>query len=316
MQISRPQFLTIAWLLAIGVFAIVVHVVQFTFVTTLVRSLIGSLHGPGFGLIALSFMLALRTWLSPSVAYGLAGVLSLGLGTLTELLQFIGPRDADPIDLVHDAVGIVGFLGIAALLDKPLQSRLPHFSSVKARLWVSIIFLASVYHTGWYAYAAVSQYRSFPQILTFDNLWERATFRAPWRMHYALVPAPAETGMSNGNAALLSFQPKLTSGFEITPYPDWQGYESVSFVAMSSATRSAQLSITFRDRYFTRKNRHQFQRIVPVGTEPSRVFIRIADLGKGDDVGGLDVSAITSFTIALANAVEGDSVIIDDIRLE
>lgn len=87
-------------------------------ISSLAHETIRSLHGPGFGVVALIIMMMLRDSERPVTSYARAAVFSMVLAVVAEVAQIPGPRKAEIADLLADALGILAFLGMAAIFDK------------------------------------------------------------------------------------------------------------------------------------------------------------------------------------------------------
>ena len=90
-------------------------------ISHLAHEAIRSLHGPGFGLVALLMMLLLRTVDRPVAGYVKAAAFAMVLAAASEAAQIPGPREAEVGDLLTDALGIIAFLGMAAILDRGIR---------------------------------------------------------------------------------------------------------------------------------------------------------------------------------------------------
>ena len=90
-------------------------------ISDLAHQSIRSLHGPGFGLVAFIMMMLLRDPERPLAAYFKAAAFSIILAAVAEASQILGPREAQISDFLTDALGILGFLGIVAVLDSGVR---------------------------------------------------------------------------------------------------------------------------------------------------------------------------------------------------
>jgi len=75
-------------------------------ISNLAHEAIRSLHGPGFGVVALLMLLLLRDRDRPAVGYVKAAAFAMVLAAVAEAAQIPGPREAEIGDLLTDALGL------------------------------------------------------------------------------------------------------------------------------------------------------------------------------------------------------------------
>ena len=85
---------------------------------------IRSLHGPGFGVVAILVLMFVRNGNHRAVAYLKAAPFATVLAGFSEAAQIPGPRNPQFRDLLIDALGIVAFLGPVALFDRSFRDAL------------------------------------------------------------------------------------------------------------------------------------------------------------------------------------------------
>ena len=103
-QTQRIRTVSVGLLLTAGV--LLAHQYLPDNISDLSHQLIRSLHGPGFGLVALLIMIVMRNPERPLVAYIKAAAFSMILAGVAEASQILGPRSPQISDLLTDALGI------------------------------------------------------------------------------------------------------------------------------------------------------------------------------------------------------------------
>ena len=105
------------------------------------RSAMDAGHVPLFGVFSLVTLGLIRIIIGgrkapPLLPYVLAFLITGGVAALMEVLQFYGPRDADPVDLARSLAGASSFLGLALAFDKEsLGASLRRPSSTRTASW-------------------------------------------------------------------------------------------------------------------------------------------------------------------------------------
>jgi hypothetical protein len=268
----------------------------------------GSLHGPGFAAIAIAVYIGLRRRLSGWSRIGAAFGLCAGIGILAELSQVPGPRNADLSDLMTNVAGIFAGLALVAAFDRqvdlgesPWPRRLIAIAATAALAYV-------VAPTLWLTAAVATRKANVPVLLSFESPLESKLYdgmgtpapvrvRAPagWPSHGKLIGRGTASGRWGTMLAM-------------APYPDWRGYDAVSFVVASASAEPVGIEVMMRS------NRKRYYRHFEAGPEPGRVRIEFDDiLAKRP---AFDFSKVTSLVVSAAEPGEPYVVLFDDFRLE
>lgn len=285
-------------------------------VSALADEIIHSLHGPGFGVVALLILSLLRGGKPPAAAYFRAGIYALLLAGLAEAAQIPGPRAAEMKDLVADTLGILGFLGAAALIDRNMRRSIGKMQMVFLSIVSIPALLAAIVPTLWLSYALVLRSQLLPQLLSFDEPWERTYFSGD-EMPLEIVPAPDGWPDGSGNIARLHTAGQWGLMLHLRPYPDWSDYSVVSFVAATTDGRARRIAVglwgirpgdnTQPGRYYT---------TVTVGPNPARICVSFSELDGLPSGRRFDLAHVSELLLGSAKNRIGEELLVDDFRLD
>jgi VanZ family protein len=276
-----------------------------------------SLHAPGFGLVSIIVLRLGRFRGAPGARYLKAAIVTMLLAVLAEATQLLaGGRAAQLTDLISDALGITGFLGCAAVLDREVRDFIG-IPRTGIFALISILALATaVAPTARLSYALVMRQQSLPQLLTFDGAWERAFARND-DADFEIIPAPEGWPPGSDNIARIKSAGRFAFMLRLAPYPDWSAYEAVSFVAATTGGESRRIELGLwglepadgspAGRYYTG---------VRIGPLPARYCIRFMDLPDETSNRPFDLKVVSELLLAAAKHESGVTVYVDDFRLE
>ena len=292
---------------------IAAHVAQLPRGSPQIARLLNGLHAPGFGAIATMGMLFFRTILSPPIAYLVAAGIAFGLGGIAEAAQALGPRDADPMDLLRNALGIAGFLGAALSFESQSDSFPKFVTKLPAKLLFRLLAAITLAPVLWHLYVLSAQARAFPDLLSFDEFWETEIYTARQGGTRTLL-APTNWPASDGRIASVSVEYGRYPGLEFYPYPDWSGYSCLSFLA-AAITPSLELSIRI-DSSGRPPGRNTFTASVVVDHEPARYRVSLVRRASSENQDIMDLSSISRVVVFSGSPEIGQTVLLDDFRLE
>ena len=284
--------------------------------SALASQTIQSLHAPGFGLVSVLVLHLARFKGGPIARYLKAAAVTLLLAVIAEASQIPGGREAQFSDLVIDAFGIVGFLGCAAAFDRDVRRSIG-IAGTLALAVVSIpAFVVAVLPTIQLSQALVMRPMLLPTLANFESNWQRIYVRGE-EVDFEIIPAPAGWPAGSGRVAKAESSGRYAMYLRIAPFPDWRGYEAVSFVAATGDGQSRRIELGFwsfkpaRDaqagRYYTG---------VRIGPEPARYCVAFARLPDASSKRPFDVGAVSEMLVAAAKHETGLTVLLDDVRLE
>jgi hypothetical protein len=277
-----------------------------------------SLHAPGFALIAAAAWWLFR-WQRPGLNnYGRAILLSVVAAVLGETAQVIGPRNAQLSDLGIDVIGIFGALGTIAIIDqlvRPSSRRrwlLVLAPAVVAALFVTFRDSVSLGAT------LVGRTKTFPVLLSFEHGWESNLYTASQGGPASIIPNP-DGWPTDGGEALLQVEAagRWNVVLRLYPYPDWNGHETLTFVAAAVDGKRHALTLSVSDtptRLGQPFKRHFSN--TTVDPEPRRISIPLQELGIQDGNRPLDRHHVYDIILTTDYQGQATTLLLDDFRLE
>ena len=284
--------------------------------SALAAEAIRSLHGPGFGIVAL-LVVKLGRFKGGSVAtYIKAAAATMLLAVLAEAAQIPGGREAQLEDLLIDALGIIGFLGCAAALDRNVLAAVGGPRTMVLALIGVPALIAAVAPTFWLTYALVMREQSMPQLLSFDHSWE-TTYAYGDKAEYDIIPAPDGWPEGSGTIARLNSAGEFGLMLHLHAYPDWSNYAAVSFMAATTSGETRRVAIglwglkppdgSLPGRYYTRAK---------IGPTPERYCVAFQDLPDDSSERPFDLANVSQLLVGATKKERGVTIYVDDFRLE
>lgn len=285
--------------------------------SNLATEIIRSLHGPGFGVVALLVLLIVRRiYGSTMAAYARAAVITVLLACLAEAAQIPSARAAQISDIFVDGLGIFGFLGAVALVDRSLRGVIVKWRRAVVSLTVVAALVATLTPTLRLCYAFAMRYQALPQVLGFDEGWEHA-YSAGAGTPPEIIPAPAGWPDHSGKIARVRSAGRFGIMLHIYPHPDWSAYSAVSFVAASTNDKERRLAVGLwgidpgdgsdPGRYYTQ---------IKIGPRPQRYCVLFDDLNASNPPRTFDLTHVYELLLGATNAENGVEILVDDFRLE
>jgi hypothetical protein len=243
-------------------------------------------HAPAFAVLALGFLRAFRG------RYWLAGAAAVALGIAVEIVQYFLDRDADPLDVLQDTLGVVAALALHAAWFRP-RSWLLRMTAAIAIAWafVPLAYCAAAY---WH------RSQQFPVLVDFQSpldLYFLRRFDPP----LARVNLPAQ--FNEGPPAFTVFAP-----YGEHPWPgvvfeeppaDWSGYRTLAIDVANPNLQTLQMILTVHDRKYDGTPADRFDRVFTVPAR-QRFVLRtpIAELARAPRNRAMDLTAIWRMAIA------------------
>ena len=223
--------------------------------------------------------------------------------------QIPGPRDAELIDLVVDAIGIISGLGFIAMFDA-------RYRSFPLAIITVLALVVAAGPTLFYGYAWISQQRAAPTLLSFEHRWERPIFGQPGPHHPDMLPAPPGWPLE-GTVALAEETDRGRALVRVTPYPDWTGYSALSFIAASGSGMPTKIRVSIVDiRPTDESDTNRFRENFDIGAQPTRITIPLDKLREISNGRPFDLAHIEAIFLNAVEPGSDTSVYLDDFRLE
>ena len=282
----------------------------------LALDILHSLHGPGFALLALAVFWYLQSRCVSTINYLLAAGITMGIGLISEIAQIPGPRDAQFKDLLVDAIGILGALGITASFDRRVRSAINKSARLLLPTIAGVALAIACVPTLWYSYALVSQQRAFPVLLSFEQTWETATISRTNGLKPSRVAAPDDWPVDGATIAHGTEAGRWGIFLSLHLSPDWQGYSKLSFVA-ASADAEFPLALCIRDIRPDRKSRrNRFCKHLTVNSEAQRFVVEFDEIRLAMEGRPFDFTRVEALVFSASKPGDGRELLLDDIRLE
>jgi VanZ family protein len=305
--------------LLVGALALVIaaHLFEPHYFSRTAKAYIKSLHAPGFAVVSAALALLLKRCGLAFKSYAYAAAGALAAGVLSELAQLSGPRHAELSDLLKDVVGICAGLGLVATFDTRVRRSVGAAGFGLLLLITGIAVTASLRESVSIAYALVSRNAALPVLLSFDQSWEYHLYQEAGRPTVAVVHSPPDWPAENGSSVLRTQATGRYNTFlHLRPYPDWRGYDEVSFIAASADENSYEVTLTVRDiRPTADSPRNSFHGRVIVTPDPRRFSFRLEDIAGEADTRPFDFAHIDIVILSLASERRVGTVLLDDFRL-
>ncbi len=306
--------------LGLGALAFIIawHLYEPRQISRTATALIKSFHAPGFALVSLAALWAFKRRGHGNSAYWYAGGMALAAGIIAEAAQIYGPRDANIGDLVKDAIGIVGALGTAVLLDSRARE-------VINKLWLAVIAIFSVTavvaafsNSVALGYALLARYQAMPALLTLEHDWESRLYPELRKGTASVVPRPANWPAPGGDFVLRA---KPAGRWDVIihlfPYPDWRGFNQFSFVAASADNQVHKVTVAIRDiRPGPGIKPNRYGRSIEVSPTPQRFTVSFTSIAGAANKRPFDFRRVDSVYILMSDKDRSAVLLLDDFRLE
>ena len=240
-EMSRRLVRIAAWFILV-LTVLMAHLFMPDQISALAAETIRSLHGPGFGIVAVLALVIGGFHGSVRTQYIKAAGAAIALAIISEIAQIPGAREAQVSDLLVDALGIASFLGCVALVDHRISQRIGRRRKVLVTLIVIPAAAMTLLPTFWLTFALAMRAAAVPQILTFDEVWED-TYSSAETGRLELIDTPGSWPVESGKIARLTSAGRFGLMLHVYPYPDWSQHAGVSFVAATTDGVSRRIAI-------------------------------------------------------------------------
>ncbi len=306
----------VAVLLVLGL-VVYLHRLQPVHWSQLETQIFHSLHGPGFALLAIGVFFALPAHLQGWRRLAVAGLSSMAIGVVTELLQIPGGRDAELRDITMNAIGVVAGLSLVVCF-------LPSFRKLLSRTGLIVLTVVGIGAlTGAFAETVRSasiyamQRAASPTLLSFEHDWENRYFGQCEHIDPQLVDTP-QNWLAPGQTVFKAREHGRHGAlFFARPLKDWTDFSALSFVIASANDNEHEIMVSIRQMRDRGERQPQpYAEILTISAEARRHTIRFADILKSADHKQFDLSLVESIVISSATPGSDAFILLDDFRLD
>jgi len=278
-------------------------------------AILHTLHGPGFAILAVSILWYLQRQSRAVVNYFLAALIAMSIGVVSEAAQIPGSRDAQFQDLLVDALGIFGAVGVSASIDTYVRGLLPVWARLLLPTVAGAALAIACIPTLWIGHAIIQQQRAFPVLLTFENRWETAAFGQTASARPSIAPAPLGWPGDGTSVARATEDGRWGIFLSVKPLRDWRGYSQISFVAASTSEPFV-MDIGIREMYHDKSLKpNRYYQTMHVGPEPKMFTITFEHIQAAMKDRPFDFSHVESIVFSAAKPGSRREILMDDIRL-
>lgn len=238
------------------------------------------------------------------------------IGLLSEAAQIPGPRDAQIKDVVVDALGILGAVGLSAALDRAVRLVIPFWARLLLPMVAGAALTIACFPSLWLTHALIQQRNAFPTLLTFESRWETATFSQPGHQRPERVKAPSKWIGDGPTVAQAIEQGRWGIFISIHPLPDWSDYNRIRFIAASNGERF-RMDIGIRESWESNEpEANVYYTSFLIESEAQEFEISFDDVQAGMKDRPFDFSRVESLVFSAAEPGRGQTILLDDVRLE
>ncbi|MEO8064924.1 MAG: hypothetical protein ABI821_19500 [Pseudomonadota bacterium] len=271
------------------------------------RTLENAGHTPLFLIATLSILFVLRHDLRIEGArlYALAGLIGVGAGLLSEIIQKPLRRDASWEDVFADAVGVVCALALCALFDR--RAAIGKGTRVAASLIALVCIIMYLEPIVSMARAYLHRNGQFPVLANFSSNTEL----------YWVVGYGVNRDIVRG-ALDVDFEAENFPGLSLhEPVPDWRGFKTLVIDIENPEAIALDLVVRVHDRRHGRTFGDRFNRRFDIAATERRVLrIALDDIRRGPRERLMDMGQISDITLFRGGKTGSRRVRIYTVKLE
>jgi len=264
-------------------------------------------HTPLFFLLTLGIMMAMRDHPRfPGVRlYALAGMIGVGAGLLSEIIQKPLARDASWEDVAADAVGAVLALAVYAMFERRSNLRVwQRLGALVVALSCIAIFLTPVVRM---ARAYVHRNGQFPVLADFHSRLE-LYWTVSIGVNREIVDDALEVELVADEFPGVSFH---------EPVPDWRRFKTLIIDVANPAAEPLDLGVRVHDRIHKHVFSDRFNRHYTLAPGERRTLrIALEDIRKGPRQRLMDMAHISDITLFRGSHTGSRRLRIYTMRLE
>jgi hypothetical protein len=248
--------------------------------------------------------------------YLAAAAVAVVAALATEIGQFFGPRDADPMDVVRNLVGIAAGLLLGLAMERSVVSPRP----VRAVFAAGGLFL--LLGAFWPVLSLAGAFRlreaQFPVLLSLESRWEEPLYHCAGSRGERIVLPPGFADEPGDHGLRVTFvegsYPRVSL---VSVHEDWTAYDVLVLRIHVDEDGPRELGILVHDAdhdFSDWRDRYNYSFEVQPGSQELRVAL--ADVVQGPRDRSLDLHRVRGLAVFAPQPETVFSVILDDVRLE
>lgn len=292
--------------------------------TFLLQALNNAGHTPLFGALSLLILALLRQILGArrmktTTYYWLALMVSGLIAVFSELIQYVGPRDADLVDLFRDLAGAGSFLAVYWSYSS-LSGSEGRGATSRGRRWWRVagilVFLGAMAPLALWGGAYIYRDAKFPMVADFESSWSNK-FLSSFGADLDYVPHPASAmDDAKNRVARLHIHPSDYAGLAVVePYPDWTDHTSLNFEIYSLQPDSFNLEIRINDAAHNQDYYDRYNQTLTVAPGSNRFEILLDDVRRAPRSREMEMTEVVEISIFAWRPTETLTFCIDNIHL-
>jgi hypothetical protein len=301
-------------LLAVGLLAIVLGLLEPPARTLFWGSVFDLGHVPLFGAVALLLRGALtdaaRNGARASVR---AFLLTLALAAGAEAVQLIQPNRSPSVnDFLRGAAGAGAALLLWAAARDAMTARVRRLAAASA----AVLLLTSSVQLVVVVAAYAARTRAFPVLFRLDGgWWERSFLKLGEAELTPNPPGPIPAGVQAH--ARLDLHPALYSGVMLDePYPDWTGFERLVFTVASQLESPVTLNVRIHDAWHVNRFDDRFNAQYSIRPGANRIEILLDDVREAPVNREMDMRRIRGIILFVYQLRSPSRLYLSDFRLQ
>jgi hypothetical protein len=302
---------------------IVIFTLKLPHDTYLWREIQNTGHTPLFGIVAISILGILTALRGENTRnrllhYLVAFIGASILGMAVEIAQIWTPGDADIWDFLRDVAGELSFLGFYMLIDSKMVPLLfgHRWRKLTILAVATLILTTAIYPVASLALAYYERNHDFPQLVDFEHRWEKSFLKIR-NVTWEKVDNSINWADSHGSkiAYATFYQVTYPTLFIEEPYPNWVGFDTLSFGVYSKQDTTIKLTISIEDARHNTKFEDRFNLNFKVMPGPNQINIPLTDIKNAPAKRKMDMSAIRAIHIFAYKPASPFGVYFDNFRL-
>jgi hypothetical protein len=245
-------------------------------------------HTPLFFLVTMGLLFVLRgdVRFAGARLYAVAGLVGIGAGFLSEVIQKPLARDASWEDVIADVLGVILALGVYALFDRRSHlNRWHRFAALVAVISCIAIFVMPIVRM---TRAYVHRNGQFPVLADFHSRIE-LYWTVSIGVHREIVDDALEVNFGAQEFPGVSFH---------EPVPDWRRFKTLAIDVENPAAEPLSLVVRVHDRRHKRMFNDRFNRNFAMAANERRTLrIPLEDIRRAPRGRLMDMARISDITL-------------------